>query len=156
MTAPDSHPAETRGPLVVSAAGREWSPYAPLLLLGAEDTGGTFEAYEIDASKLERGVSGPPPHVHRQHEEAFYILEGAFTFALGGTEYAAPAGSLVVVPRGTRHSFTMEPGARCVVFAIPGGLAGFFGELTAARASGRVDAEVRAALAEKYDSHPEG
>ncbi len=156
MTAPSSGPGQTRKPLVVSADGREWSPYAPLLLLGADDTGGAFEAYEIAQAKLEGGVSGPPPHVHREHEEAFYILDGRFTFALGDAEYAAPAGSLVLVPRGTRHSFTMEPGARCVIFAIPGGLAGFFTELTAARVSGRFDAEVRAALAEKYDSHPAG
>ncbi len=142
-------------PIVVSAEGREWSPFAPLLLAGAAETGGRIEVYEISQRRMEQGVPGPPPHVHQHHEEAFYILEGRFTFTLGTVEAPAPAGTLVVVPRGTRHAFRMEPGSRCVVFAIPGGLAGFFEELTAARAAGGLDADVRAVLARKYDSTPD-
>ncbi len=155
MTPTDQEPATRVRPFVVSADGREWSPFAPLILARAAETGGSFEAYEIAQRRIEQGVPGPPPHVHQGHEEAFYIVEGRFTFTLGEDEVDAPAGSLVVVPRGTRHAFRMDPGARCVVFAIPAGLAGFFEELTAARVAGGADAEVRAALARKYDSLPQ-
>ncbi len=155
MAIVDPDPAAKLQPLIVSAEGREWSPFAPLLLARAEQTGGRFEVYEIAERQIERGVPGPPPHVHRDHEEAFYVLEGQFTFILGDVETPAPSGTLVVVPRGTRHAFRMEPGARCVVFAIPGGLAGFFEELTAARSGGALDADTRARLASKYDSVPD-
>ncbi len=155
MHASQDRPAEGLRPVVVSAEGREWSPFAPLLLVGADQTGGSFEAYEIAQAHVEEAMPGPPPHVHREHEEAFYVLDGRFTFRLGEEDVPARAGTLVVVPRGTRHSFSMAEGARCLVFAVPGGLAGFFGELTAARAAGRADDEVRAALSERYDSYPE-
>jgi hypothetical protein len=42
-----------------------------------------------------------------------------------------------------------------LIFAIPGGLAGFFEELGAGLAAGHADADLRAALAGKYDSYPE-
>lgn len=48
---------------------------------------------------------GPPPHVHKQQEEAHYVLEGTFSF-LNGTEWIkAPAGSFILIPRGVRHAF---------------------------------------------------
>lgn len=49
--------------------------------------------------------------------------------------------------------------SRLLVVATPGGLAGFFDELAAGHAAGRPDAEVRAALAGRYDAllprHPD-
>jgi quercetin dioxygenase-like cupin family protein len=118
----------------------------------AEETGGAFEVYEVSLS----GVAGPPPTTHREHEEIFYVLEGAFEFFLGDDRAAAPTGTLIVVPRGTRVHFRGRPGSRLLVFAIPGGMAGFFQEFGTGREAGRADAEIRAALAEKYDSYPDG
>jgi mannose-6-phosphate isomerase-like protein (cupin superfamily) len=92
---------------------------------------------------------------HRQHEETFYVLEGEFEFFLGNDPTVAPTGTLIVVPRGTRHNFRGTLGSRLLVVATPGGLAGFFEELAAGHAAGRPDAEVREALAGKYDSYPE-
>lgn len=48
---------------------------------------------------------GPPPHSHGDMEEAFYILEGAFTFTVGSEQVEARAGSFLLVPRGTMHAF---------------------------------------------------
>ncbi len=154
-------PASQRGPeqrpraIVARPEGRAWSPHAPLVLAGADETGGGFEVYEITLPPEAPATPGPPPHVHLEHEEAFYLAEGAFTFSLDGEAVRAPAGTLVVVPRGTSHPFTLEPRSPCVVFAVPGGLAGFFRELAAAHAAGQADAEIRAALSQKYDSHPQ-
>jgi len=67
----------------------------------------------------------------------------------------APAGSLVFVPRGTtRHGFTASDGASALLVVVPGGLEGFFVELGAGLEAGRTSAEVRAALAGRYDSYP--
>src|SRR5947209_15259305 len=41
----------------------------------------------------------------------FYILDGDFSFTLGTDELDVGAGSLVFIPRGTRHGFKAGPGA---------------------------------------------
>ncbi len=49
--------------------------------------------------------SGPPPHIHHEQEEVFYVLEGAFSFLSGDTTVEAGPGSFVRIPRGTLHTF---------------------------------------------------
>jgi mannose-6-phosphate isomerase-like protein (cupin superfamily) len=55
------------------------------------------------------GSRGPepiaPPHVHRQEDEAWYVLEGRLGFRLGHEEIEAGPGDAVVGPRGTPHSY---------------------------------------------------
>ncbi len=122
-----------------------------LLKVSTAQTSGAFEVIELDESK------GPLPHIHRDRDECFYVIEGRFTFVLGTQELAAPAGSVVFVPRGTRHAFRPSQGARALVFSIPGGLLeGFFRELSEGFRAGRPEAELRAALAGKYDTWPAG
>jgi mannose-6-phosphate isomerase-like protein (cupin superfamily) len=122
---------------------------AGLLKVSTTQTGGAFEVFELDAPR------GPLPHVHHDREECFYIIEGLFTFVLGREEVEVPAGSVVFVPRGTRHGFKPGQGARALVFSIPGGLLeGFFRELLEGLGAGRPEAELRAELAGKYDSWP--
>jgi mannose-6-phosphate isomerase-like protein (cupin superfamily) len=157
MSRLDGESTGDRRPFVGLAKGREPVSGIPIIIrAAAEETGGGFEVYEIAIPDERLGLgAGPPPHVHREHEEAFYILDGEFTFILGHERAAAPEGTLLVVPRGTRHHFTGTAGARALVLAVPGGLAGFFRELGAGIATGRADPEMRAALAGKYDSYPE-
>lgn len=147
-----------RVPFVGLPGGREAVPFIPVVVrANAEDTGGAFEVYELGTpSGPVRDVAGegPPPHVHREHEEAFYVLEGQVTFELDDDRALAPKGTVIVVPRGIRHGFRAEAGSRMLVFAVPGGLAGFFEELGAGFAAGHADAELRAALAGKYDAYP--
>lgn len=52
------------------------------LLAASEDTAGEFAMGEF------RGASGPwtVPHVHRQSLEAFYVLDGRFTFTVGSED----------------------------------------------------------------------
>jgi quercetin dioxygenase-like cupin family protein len=87
-------------------------------------------------------------------EEAFYVLEGSFTFVLGQETVEAPARSFVFVPRGTRHGFTVQPGSRALLLVAPAGLEGFFTELGGGLEAGRSGAEIREALAGRYDSTP--
>ena len=48
----------------------------------------------------------PPPHVHRAHEEGFYVLEGELAFTVGEETIRASAGSFVMVPIGVPHTFS--------------------------------------------------
>jgi quercetin dioxygenase-like cupin family protein len=124
-------------------------PSIGTLKASATQTDGSFEVIEYV------GPAAPPPHIHRMREEAFYILEGSFTFVLGEDDAVeAPAGSFIFVPRGTRHGFTVQQGGRALLLVSPAGLGGFFAELGAGLQAGRSGAEIRAALAGKYDSTP--
>jgi Cupin domain len=119
------------------------------LRMSAAQTGRGFEVIELS------GAGKPPPHVHRERDELFYILEGSYSFVLGHEPVEAREGALVFVPRGTRHGFIAVPTSKALLFIIPGGLEGFFRELGAGLAAGRPSAEIRAELAGKYDSFPD-
>ena len=45
-------------------------------------TGGRLGLLE---GRYPAGWTGPPPHVHREHEETFYVLSGAVRFISGAT-----------------------------------------------------------------------
>jgi quercetin dioxygenase-like cupin family protein len=46
-----------------------------------------------------------PFHVHHADDEAWYVLEGELGFRLGDEEIVAQAGSAVLAPRGTPHTY---------------------------------------------------
>lgn len=75
----------------------------------------------------EREGSGPPRHVHAEHDEMWYVLEGRFTFALGDRELTAGPGDVVVGPRGVPHTFRADTAdARLLDVHMPGGFERFF------------------------------
>jgi len=81
------------------------------------------------------GERGPDLHVHRRHTDAFYVLAGELTFALGprAERVALTAGGFAAVPPGVVHAFANESGAdaRFLNFHAPD--AGFAGYLRAVR-----------------------
>jgi mannose-6-phosphate isomerase-like protein (cupin superfamily) len=155
-----TEPSADRRPIVGLPGERQPVPGIPnpiVVRARADETGGAFEVYEVGLSGQGTDpVAGPPPTTHREHEEVFYVLEGQVEFSLGEDCVQAPAGTLIVVPRGVRHHFRGTPGARLLVFSIPAGLAGIFEALGTGREAGRPEAEIRAALGGKYDSWPDG
>jgi mannose-6-phosphate isomerase-like protein (cupin superfamily) len=48
----------------------------------------------------------PPPHIHRAHEEIFYVLEGTLEFLAETEIVRANAGTVVTVPIGMLHTFS--------------------------------------------------
>ena len=67
----------------------------------------------------ERPVAGL--HVHHEDDEAWYVLEGTLGFRVGDEVVVAPAGSGVLVPKGTPHSYwnAGEVEARYVLVMSP-------------------------------------
>ena len=51
---------------------------------------------------------GPGPHTH-PYDETFIVLEGGATFTVDGQDVEAAAGTVVVVPAGAVHAFTIGP-----------------------------------------------
>lgn len=66
-----------------------------------------IEADEITISEFHYGPGqrGAPRHVHREHADAFLVIEGEFTFHLRDDSRTLPAGTLVVFPPGVVHGF---------------------------------------------------
>jgi mannose-6-phosphate isomerase-like protein (cupin superfamily) len=64
----------------------------------------TVGAYALIEYSHAARAPGPPVHVHHQHEEAFYVLEGALTLLLDDEVVTVESGGFAVVPRGVRHS----------------------------------------------------
>jgi mannose-6-phosphate isomerase-like protein (cupin superfamily) len=46
-----------------------------------------------------------PLHVHKLDDEAWHVISGALRFRLADREFAASAGSTVLVPAGVAHTF---------------------------------------------------
>ena len=73
---------------------------------------------------------GPPPHIHRDEDETFYVLEGTPTFRLGDERIVAGPGDFVNVPKGVLHcfrNFSDEP-MRMILTFTPAGIEKFFEE----------------------------
>ncbi len=96
------------------------------------DTGG---AYSIHDNIIPPGSPGPRPHIHRDHDEVFYVLEGVLTVRVGPRTITAPTGSFVVVPRGVIHQPSnpeTEP-TRVLLMFSPAGMDRFFEEAAEGR-----------------------
>jgi quercetin dioxygenase-like cupin family protein len=121
------------------------------LLVGAEQTEGAFAVGEF------AGGEGPWTvlHVHQNTQEAFYVLDGSFTFSLGAEEVEAGSGSFILVPRGMRHVMRAHPGGgRFLTLWTPGGLEAMFVKLGQLPAGSLGDPEVRNMLSADFDSKP--
>ena len=95
----------------------------------------TAGAYSVHDNTIPPGSPGPRPHLHRHHEETFYVLEGELTVRIGPRKIVAPAGSFVVVPRGVVHQ-PSNPGAqptRVLLVFSPAGMDQFFEEAAEGR-----------------------
>ena len=91
-----------------------------------KETGGALVVAELSAGP----DMAPPPHRHRDNDEAFYVLEGTFDFSLAGSAFSAGAGSFVYLPRGVVHTHAAGGGkpARAIVFQTPAGVERFIEE----------------------------
>jgi mannose-6-phosphate isomerase-like protein (cupin superfamily) len=93
------------------------------LLVATESLSVTHASY----APAER-VAGP--HIHRQHTDAFYVLEGELNFEIGAERETVTigAGGFVAAPPGLAHSFRTAGGGRSrwlTIHARDGGFAAF-------------------------------
>jgi quercetin dioxygenase-like cupin family protein len=74
------------------------------------------ELLDVTWTRLEARERGAEPHLHRQHADSFFVLEGEIVFALGPglEEVRAPVGTWVSVPPGTVHGFRNNDDVRSV------------------------------------------
>lgn len=65
------------------------------------------ELLTLCAFRIAPGETGPDLHVHLEHADGFYVLEGELTLTLGREQQCVSAGpgTLVVAPAGVPHTF---------------------------------------------------
>lgn len=95
-------------------------------LVTGDESGGSCFTLEVNVGP----GNGPPPHVHHQEDEQFYVLEGELTFWVGDDTFVATAGDFVHIPRGTVHAIKNGPTpARLLATFTPAGIEKFFQEV---------------------------
>jgi mannose-6-phosphate isomerase-like protein (cupin superfamily) len=114
-----------------------------------EDTGG---AYSLLEAILVGG--GPPQHIHKDTEEAFYVLDGEVNVKVGEQTIRGTVGSFVLIPRGTVHTFWNAGSTPAKLLGIlsPAGFEQFFVEVVG---DGEIDlatfVQRGMAVAQKYN-----
>jgi mannose-6-phosphate isomerase-like protein (cupin superfamily) len=99
--------------------------------LAFKATGATTDgAFSLHERHIPAGGKRPPPHVHPDRAEAFWVLDGEAEFELDGDRVSARAGSFILVPGGVAHTFgaSATTAARVLVLHAPA-LDGYFREL---------------------------
>jgi mannose-6-phosphate isomerase-like protein (cupin superfamily) len=90
----------------------------------SEDTNGEYAVVEL----TEMPGYKTAWHQHNNCEEAFYVVEGVLTIKIADKISEFPAGSYILIPRGTPHgqgNFTKNP-VRLLTTFTPGGFDLFF------------------------------
>ena len=95
----------------------------------AATTSGRFSLME---RVVPAGGRTPPPHIHADREEAFYVLSGELEFRLDDARERGASGSFVLVPGGVAHTFANVGAseARVLILHAPA-MDGYFEELSA-------------------------
>ena len=65
----------------------------------------TNGAFSLMERTLPPGGRKPPPHIHTNCEEAFFVLDGEIEFFLGDKTVLGRSGCFVHVPGGVSHTF---------------------------------------------------
>jgi mannose-6-phosphate isomerase-like protein (cupin superfamily) len=102
------------------------------------------DAMHATRTRLGARRAGTDPHVHREHDDVFFVLEGELTVRLGEDEVAAAAGTMVVVPPLVVHAYRNASDADVVFLNVHAPGSGFAAYLRALRDGAPQD----------FDQHP--
>jgi mannose-6-phosphate isomerase-like protein (cupin superfamily) len=121
--------------LTAPGEGEEF-PAGPVRFRILEDGTDVDKRVGVAECHLSPGWAGPPQHIHREHDEIFYVVTGTVRFTSGTDELLAPVGSLVTVPIGDPHTFgNADPDAPANILCIvtPERYLGYFRDLAGLR-----------------------
>jgi mannose-6-phosphate isomerase-like protein (cupin superfamily) len=119
---------------------------SPLVGPGEGELNANRMALKVDPAWTESGLlileaTIPPgvfigPHTHTHEDECTFVIEGELTAEVGEKTVVAPAGSLIVKPRGLRHAFwnTTAGPATILEIHVPGRMRDFYDEFGRAMA----------------------
>src|SRR5579862_2348545 len=94
------------------------------LKLTGHETAGRLLIFEASTPP----AGGPPPHVHVNDAETYFVLEGEYQVTLDEETLTARAGDLVFIPPGVLHTYAnrTHAAARMLTIFAPAGFEGYF------------------------------
>jgi mannose-6-phosphate isomerase-like protein (cupin superfamily) len=92
-------------------------PHRPEILLNGADVDGALGTFVFHHDVITEN----PPHAHQDFMKSLYILEGVYDFRVGDAEFSGGPGTLVVVPRGSYHTFVTATGGKMLFASSPAG-----------------------------------
>jgi mannose-6-phosphate isomerase-like protein (cupin superfamily) len=145
------HTINSSAIVVPAGSGTEWNVLGTRMKckISSEDTGGAYSIVESVIPPL----MGPPPHIHRNEDEIFYIVDGKFEILCGDESFTATTGDLAVLPRNLPHSFRNigKTEGRVLTTISPGGLESFFAEVSQEIKTLPPDIQKLERIGRKYD-----
>jgi quercetin dioxygenase-like cupin family protein len=120
----------TAGGVVVRRPGEGPATWAMASLFEhvatSAETGGGIE---VSLVTQPAGIA-PPLHVHHEHSEAFYLLDGGMRYRAGDDVHELVAGDFVHLPAGVPHAFRVgKAGVRYLALGVPGRLMALYDEV---------------------------
>jgi quercetin dioxygenase-like cupin family protein len=144
-------------PIVVLPGAAQWSEGGPMALRVIEDgshTSGTHAVLEF----MFKGPFSPPPHIHRQHEEVIYVLEGEIALQVRDETVRLGPGGAFVTPIGLPHTFSNGgPGTlRFLLTISPASHLAYFESMIAVMqaAKGMPDPQTTMAVMQRFGLEP--
>jgi quercetin dioxygenase-like cupin family protein len=127
----------------------DWSNDNTRVLVGTAESSGAFTLVE-DRMRASFRLGR---HIHREHSETFFVLEGALEFIVGERTVRAVPGAAIHVPPGTVHGVRVLDGlpARMLMIYAPAGFDRYLEKLVALGAEESADPAVMAALDAEHD-----
>jgi quercetin dioxygenase-like cupin family protein len=112
------------------------------------DTDGAYTLIEV----INEPQSGPPLHLHRHDDVAFYILEGTYAFQIGDRALTATAGWFMTAPKGVPRSYNNigTTPARMLALFVPAGMENLFEDVSKLTAAGTWNMDNIVAVAAKH------
>ena len=128
----------------------DWSADHTYVKVSAADTGGHYTLMEDNLkANFSLGL-----HLHRNHAETFYILDGSVDFYVDGDWMTAVQGTCLHVPPGIEHACIISEdceAARMLMIYQPSGFDGYLAELSRMSEADMSDDAKMDALNAKYD-----
>jgi mannose-6-phosphate isomerase-like protein (cupin superfamily) len=122
-----TQPSDDINAIVIPPNGGQLFKGGPMTLHVIEDGSHTSGTHAVADFAFD-GPFSPPPHVHRQHEEVIYVLEGEMGFWVKGETMTLGPGSAFVTPIGLPHTFNNAGSGRLrfLLTASPATHLGYF------------------------------
>ena len=127
----------------------DWTRDHTFVKVSTADSGGAFALME-DNLKLEFALG---LHLHRQHAETFYVLDGDVNFWIDGDWMTAAPGTCIHIPPGMPHAVDLPPGrtGRMLMIYQPSGFDQYLAELKTMSERQLADEKLMERLDVKYD-----
>ena len=143
---------------LLTAGDGELIANGPVKIRIIEDGTNVGHRLGLTEVRLAPAAPGPPQHVHRAHEETFYVVSGVVRFTSGEQATDMTAGGLLTAPIGAPHTFANpdpdEPAVLLVTYT-PDRYIQYFREIGAMGAGpGGIDEAADLDLMSKYATEP--